>query len=140
MKVYDIKQDSPGNRYNTLFTWDGYRPVCNITAAIASYEVAIRPLNSQDLAFMAGCSVEELPDVLQHWDLAECYTGNSRIGRVDPIHTQLSDPWRTLQLGIVFALSKRAMNAIRKTAKPIHFENLELTEHEEAVGLTTIRW
>lgn len=140
LKVYDLKNESPGNRYNVMFTWDGYKPVCHVTAAIASYEVAIRPLNSQDLAFMAGCAVEELPDVLQNWDLAECYTGNSRIGRVDPIHHLLEDPWRTLQLGVVFALSKRAMNAIRKTAKPIHFENLELIEHEEAVGMTTIRW
>lgn len=139
LKVYDLKDESPGSLYNVMFTEDGYKPVCHVTAAIASYQVAIRPLNSRDLAFMAGCEVEELPDVLQHWDLAESYTGNSRIGRIDPIHTMLSDPWRTLQLGVLFALSKRAMNAIRKTAKPIHFENLVLIEQKEAIGVTTIR-
>lgn len=139
MKVWDTSIEEPGFMHNPQFAWQGSKGVCNLTGTVATYLVLVTPLNASDLAFMAGCTVEELPDVLQHWDLAESYTGNSNISRVDPIHWLLKDPWRSLDLGVSFALSKRAMNKIRKDARPIHFENLDLEDHLDATGLTVIR-
>jgi hypothetical protein len=98
--------------------------LCNINGTEASYEVLFTPVVSEDLAFMAGCTVEELPDVLQKWDLKDGYHGNRILNRIDPIHWRLKNPWLDLDLRARFALSKRAMTAIEKANAPIPFANL----------------
>lgn len=125
MKVFSAKDsDRPWWREPLFSFRNNKTPLCNINGTEASYEVLFTPVVSEDLAFMAGCTVEELPDVLQKWDLKDGYHGNRILNRIDPIHWRLKNPWLDLDLRARFALSKRAMTAIEKANAPIPFANL----------------
>lgn len=94
--------------------WVKKTPPCFKTNAAASFAVRIYPESAADLAFLCGCTVSELPDVLQHWTQFTAYVGNSILNRVDPMEWQCNDPWRKLTFEINFMLSIRAMKAIDK--------------------------
>lgn len=87
---------------------------CHLDGSVASYWVGIYPANSSELALVAGCTVSELPDVLQHWDLLDTYTGNSILDRIDPMIWSCRNPWLKLKLSILIPFSKRAMARIDK--------------------------
>jgi hypothetical protein len=124
MKVFTEKSEKPW-WLKALFNYRNNKtPLCNINGTEAAYEVLFTPVVSADLAFMAGCTVEELPDVLQNWDLKDGYHGNQILSRIDPIHWRLKNPWLDLDMRVRFALSKRAMTAIEKANAPIPFANL----------------
>ena len=67
------------------------------------------------LALVAGCAVDDLPDVLQHWNLLRKYTGNQILNRVDPMIWKAHNPWLKLKLSVLIPLSKRAIAQIAKT-------------------------
>lgn len=92
----------------------GSKLLCHLNGTVASYWVGIYPANPPELALVAGCSVNELPDVLQHWNLLETYTGNQILQRIDPMIWKAHNPWRKLRLSVLIPFSKRAMAQIAK--------------------------
>jgi hypothetical protein len=95
---------------------DGF--LCYITGAISTYQVSFRPQTARDLAEMAGCAINELPDVLQHWAAKKDHDGNHLLNRIDPMAWALDDPWQHIDFSTVIHLSKRGMASIKKTAPP----------------------
>ena len=93
----------------------GSKLLCHLNGTVASYWVGIYPANPPELALVAGCSVDELPDVLQHWNLLETYTGNQILQRIDPMIWKAHNPWLKLKLSILIPLSKRAVAQIGKS-------------------------
>lgn len=87
-----------------------FSPICAFTGAKAVQQVtAFAPLDAQDIAWLAGCSVADLPDVLQHYEGRDPYTGNSILSRIDPAATRLKNPWLDLNLVIRLGVSKRGI-------------------------------
>lgn len=86
-----------------------HEPPCAFTGAKPSYMATFYPVEAEDIAFFAGCSVSELPDVLQHFDGVERYTGNSILRRIDPAVSVLDNPWLKLELRVRVGLSKRGL-------------------------------
>lgn len=93
----------------------GAKLLCHLNGSVASYWVGIYPANPPELALVAGCAVDELPDVLQHWNLLVTYTGNQILQRIDPMIWRAHNPWLSLKLSVLIPLSKRAMAQIAKT-------------------------
>ncbi|EBU2945704.1 hypothetical protein CT090_20825 [Salmonella enterica subsp. enterica] len=89
--------------------------LCYLMGSRASWFIHFRPRTSCDLAVMAGCRVDELPEVLQHWSDDKDYRGNAILDRIDPAAWAIRDPWsRNFRGTVTLALSKRAMNRLMK--------------------------
>lgn len=97
------------------FPWKNGFPTCCLTDGPANSMIEFVPETPEDLAFLCGCEVTELPDVLQHWTLYEKYVGNSILSRIDPLEWACKNPWRRLSFKVIFFLSKRSMNSIMKS-------------------------
>lgn len=89
---------------------------CVVTGAASSYRVLFQPQTSADLAELAGCTVSELPDVLQHWSPGRDHQGNHLLNRIDPMSWALTDPWSALKMRVVVFLSKRGLAHCKKLA------------------------
>ena len=89
---------------------------CHLNGKIAAYWVGIYPADPSELAFLAGCEVSELPDVLQHWELWQACTGN----RVDPLDWVAPNPWLSLNMSILIPFSQVSMARVlkRPTERP----------------------
>ncbi|HBO5514645.1 TPA: hypothetical protein L4559_003540 [Pseudomonas aeruginosa] len=87
---------------------------CAITGAKTTSIAIFYPVNADELALLTGVEKQELPDVLQHWNLHRPYTGNSILQRIDPMAWVAEDPWRKLDLRIRVPVSKRGLAALRK--------------------------
>lgn len=88
--------------------------LCAFTGAKAiSHVAAFCPLDAQDIAWLAGCDVSELPDVLQHYTGNLPYTGNSILNRIDPAASRLKNPWLKLELRVRIGMSKRGLEKAR---------------------------
>jgi hypothetical protein len=136
MVRHDLKADRQSRRRGRYFTpgFDDYNGLnlgdygwekCALNGAKASYRVTFYPANARQLAFLCGCKVEDLPDVLQHWDLNEPYTGNSILDRIDPLVWHCDDPWHEkLKLKAFLFLSKSALNEIKKKNPVAPFPDL----------------
>lgn len=85
---------------------------CCLTGAKASYRALFTPQTVEALAFIAGCAVHELPDVLQHWSAHISSRGNHLINRIDPLSWVGVNPWSVLKFPVVVALSKRGLAKI----------------------------
>jgi hypothetical protein len=102
----------------------GHDATCPITGGYSiSYWADIRPVNTETLALMAGCSVRELPWQLQCWteDSEPINTGNHILNRLDPSDWVLHSPWvqhshwhETFPISVLVRLSKRGVNQLRK--------------------------
>jgi|GEM_PF-2061010 len=88
--------------------------LCAVTGARATYMAVFYPNCPEHLALLAGCKVEELPDVLQHWTTVEKYIGNSILNRIDPMNWHIGNPWRELNLRVRVPLSIRGLKQIEK--------------------------
>jgi hypothetical protein len=91
-------------------------PLCAVNGAKATYAVGFTPATPQELAVLAACKVDELPDVLQHWDQLRPYHGNSILSRIDPMVWVAQNPWRKLDLRFILPLSVRGLAAVQKVA------------------------
>lgn len=91
----------------------GSRYLCYETGAEARHLVRFSPKTIQDLAFMCGCEISDLPDVLQHWDCrAEDPSKhhNHLLNRVDPLEWNIHDPWADLSIEVFVLLSRSGMS------------------------------
>ncbi|EAV6402360.1 hypothetical protein E8K60_22990 [Salmonella enterica] len=119
MNRYASQEDANRNshyfaeHYLTAGYDKGY--LCYLMGSRASWFIHFRPRTSCDLAVMAGCRVDELPEVLQHWSDDKDYRGNAILDRIDPAAWAIRDPWsRNFRGTVTLALSKRAMNRLMK--------------------------
>lgn len=87
---------------------------CVVNNVRASHRVVFNPANAEELALLAGCSLEELPDVLQHWNRYRPYRGNCILNRIDPMVWRVKNPWLELDLRVCLPLSKRALAKLLK--------------------------
>ncbi|WP_454727737.1 MULTISPECIES: hypothetical protein [Cupriavidus] len=92
----------------------GGAPLCLLNGTKASYYAIFAPTSPQELATLAGCPVEDLPDVLQHWIQLEQDTGNHILNRIDPMIWAAHNPWLQLDLSVRLPFSKRAIAQIEK--------------------------
>lgn len=88
--------------------------ICMLNGTKATFFVTFAPTSAVELALLAGCKVEELPDVLQHWTLESQYRGNQILDRIDPLVWKAKNPWLKMDFRVSLAFSKRAMEKISK--------------------------
>lgn len=88
--------------------------ICVLNDTKASYFVTFAPTTPSEIALLAGCTVEDLPDVLQHWTLEDHYRGNEILNRIDPLVWKVTNPWLDMDFRVSLAFSKRAMDKISK--------------------------
>lgn len=93
------RKDSQGRERGT----GRYR--CAVTDRPAGTLAVFRPENADDLAAMAGCAVDGLPDVLRHWQHRQAYAGNHILERIDPLEWAATNPWSKLTLRVAAFLS-----------------------------------
>lgn len=117
---HDIKQDPWAGAGFFLPDYDYVeRQRCYFLDVKASYYVVLYPGNARELALFAGCTVEDLPDVLRHFDLFEPYSGNQILDRIDPMEWHAANPWKKMDFRIRFAFSKRGMaDLVRRRRMP----------------------
>lgn len=87
---------------------------CHYNDAKASWLIQFQPKTAHDLALLAGCEINELPDILRHWRASSRYTGNAILNRIDPMAWVLRDPWSGYTFLTALLLSKSAMNKFKK--------------------------
>lgn len=119
VRTYDVSGRDFPSAQKTLHLHQGYLHgrdnfSCMVTGAASSYRVLIQPQNAKQLAELADCSVDELPDVLQHWSPSRDYRGNANLDRIDPMAWALRDPWCQTRFLIVLFLSKRGLAQCKK--------------------------
>lgn len=114
----------------------GYEHVRKDTCAVldgvkASRLMMIYPATPEDIAFLTNTPVDQLPDVLQHWNLRDGgYYGNPILDRVDPMLWKVRNPWKKLDLRIRVPLSLRAIARLEKstpTPLPAHLTRIYKT-------------
>jgi hypothetical protein len=115
---------------------------CYLTGAKATVFAVIIPETPEDLAFLCGCGVEDLPLFLQHWAPDTSNGGNSILDRLDPIDYVLKNPWVRrngsqwsaglrpdgLALDVGIALSKNGFHRRRKELGLARIQPQELAE------------
>lgn len=82
----------------------------------ASVFAEFKPKTPQAIADLCGCKVDDLPFFLQHRYENEPYTGNNILDRVDPMEWVADNPWKELDLRVVFMMTKRVYNGLRRAA------------------------
>ncbi len=108
---------------------------CVFTHNKPSYGVVLSPVNAFEVALLAGVKVSQLPDVLQHYDLGEVYTGNHLLDRIDPMDWALKDPWQKLDLQVGVPVSKRGLSKLIANAKlPAQLEELVVKNVPEEIA------
>ncbi|AXQ69413.1 hypothetical protein HOU02_gp312 [Caulobacter phage CcrBL9] len=100
------------------------RYLCAINETKASFMQCFHPTNADELAILAGCTVEELPDVLQHWTLADPYDGNHLLSRIDPLNWNVKNPWLSLSFRVGIPLSMRGAAKIAPMARKPAIPNI----------------
>lgn len=96
--------------------WKAGVPACQFTGGPAVELVQIVPETTEQLAWLCGVEVGDLPDVLQHWNRLHADAGNHLLDRVDPLLWKVSDPWAKQSYCLNVYLSKRALASLAKQA------------------------
>lgn len=116
VRSYTDPENSPAVSC-TVYLHTGYyknKAQCILNDTASSIRVFFQPQTAAHLAELTGCTVSELPDVLQHWCASRDYQGNTNLARIDPMAWHLVDPWCQMDFRIQMHLSKRAMAQIQK--------------------------
>lgn len=92
--------------------------LCALNETRASYSLIIQPQTPDDLAELAGCNVEDLPDILKHWSPRSRCNENHLLNRVDPMSWALHNPWEKMRFTVLLALSKRGLKSLQKSHVP----------------------
>lgn len=90
------------------------KPACALTGSVATFCAYFQPKCPEDLAWLTGVSVGDLPVFLQNWFYDKPYTGNPTFGRYDPLISNVENPWYEEKFGVLLYLSKRVMNKARE--------------------------
>lgn len=113
-------------RFNQGFTRErGGFHKCFITGAKPTYRLYIQPGCPEDLALLTGTKLEDIPDVLQHWNPGdEPYTGNHILSRIDPMEWRCSNPWDMISFAIEVSLSKTGLKKVLQEHAPAPIPDL----------------
>ncbi|MBY3432631.1 hypothetical protein HFN89_00390 [Rhizobium laguerreae] len=87
--------------------WDSRGALCAVNETKATYAFTFCPANAKELAVVAGCAEDDLPDVLRHYNIDVGYGGNHLLDRLDPAEWAIDDPWAGLDMRVGIFLSKR---------------------------------
>jgi hypothetical protein len=99
--------------------WTNRGHICAVNETKATYAFTFCPANAKELSVVAGCSEEELPDVLRHYNLDEVRGGNQMLDRVDPAEWAIDNPWTSLDMRVHIFLSKRGFAKLAaKSVRP----------------------
>lgn len=95
---------------------NGWEFECYLNDCKAYWFTIIKPRSIEEIAFMCGVTVDELPDILKFWRHRndEPYTGNSILNRIDPLEWALTTPWEKENFAVRIYLSKRARSKLQK--------------------------
>lgn len=88
-------------------------PACHYSGSQSHWKISLIPETTEQLAYLCGVTVAELPDVLQHWDLYDKSYGNSILNRVDPMLFQVENMWLRHHFKFIIFVGKRAMSALQ---------------------------
>ncbi|ETX13654.1 hypothetical protein OCH239_09315 [Roseivivax halodurans JCM 10272] len=100
----------------------GGKWLCYLTGAVATYRATFIPRDVADISLLTGLPVSEIPDVLHHWGDPSRHSGNHLLNRLDPMDTDLRNPWnrKNLLLDVNVYLSKRGLKRVRsESASPV---------------------
>jgi hypothetical protein len=93
--------------------WDSRRgSLCLVNGTKATIGFVFCPVNAVEIAVVAGCTVDDLPDVLRYYNLETIHVGNQILERVDPMQWAVTDPWEDLDMRVGFFLSKRGFKKL----------------------------
>ena len=95
-----------------------WKPSCLVTGAVVTYYAQFVPSNSQELAWLLGKDVEELPEILRNYNRLDMRLGNSILNRVDPMVADIHNPWDETVFAVRFGLSKRGLAQLLKNPGP----------------------
>jgi hypothetical protein len=87
-----------GDYYDSRGSYRGAS--CAITEARASTATVFFPSTALEIAVLCGCTVEDLPDVLQTWAKMTPYRGNSILSRIDPMVWVVENPWHRMDFRV----------------------------------------
>lgn len=90
-------------------------PKCYFTEKAYSLCVDFDINNAQAIADICGIQFKDLPDVLQHFNKVEPYTGNSILYFLDPLDHIKDEFSRRMNFDVRIYLSKRYFNYLTKT-------------------------
>jgi hypothetical protein len=79
----------------------------------ANVWINIWPNRPEHLAFLAGCEVEDLPELLEHWK-PHVDTGNTLLNSSDPLDQMVGNPWRALTFRVSIGVSWREWKRMSK--------------------------
>ncbi|MCI5509307.1 MAG: hypothetical protein MR436_02460 [Eubacterium sp.] len=85
---------------------------CAFTGKAPGVVIKIMPANIQEVAMVCGCTVQELPEQIQHWKESDRYVGNPILQNIDPLLWNIIDPFEKMDFGITILLSKKEYLAI----------------------------
>lgn len=93
----------------------GQKYACYLTDAKSTYRAAFSPRSIEDIELLTGMHRNKIPDVLHHWGNQARHSGNHLLNRIDPIETDLRNPWnsKNIKLEVNFYLSKRGLARIK---------------------------
>lgn len=99
---------------NCLAEWDGRKWRCFLTGAKATYRAALAPRHLDDIMLLTGLPKEQIPDVLHAWGGQDRHSGNHLLRRIDPMDTDVRNPWcrKNLKLEVNIYLSKRGYSRV----------------------------
>jgi hypothetical protein len=98
--------------FNTPGNWKKGAPCCFLTGGPSAFSISFHPETTSDLALMCGCTINDLPDVLQNWTQIEKTEGNHILDHVDPMVWQLHNPWTEFTFQSTYYVSVRGLAQI----------------------------
>jgi hypothetical protein len=108
----NIRVNMLGSYYKCAFK-DG-SPLCVVNGTKATYIQSWCPATAEEAAFLAGCPVSDMPELMEHYDLREQERGNKLTDRTDPVEWAVHNPWADLDLRVSIPLSKRGLAKLDK--------------------------
>ena len=113
--------------------------MCAVNGSKPSLEAIFYVENVDDLLFLTGWNVNDLPEPMKHYSREDSYNGNSLLEKVDPIG-EIENPFNAPYgnsdnlFHVSVALSKRGYNYLRKQSgkEPDKFWNKTSTTVDES--------
>jgi hypothetical protein len=97
-----------------------------------------RPRNALGVALLAGVKVEDLPDVIQPFDMRPEYRGNSILDFLDPMES-IRNPWDHLKFRVDVGFSNRGLAAWKRERKG-NFAGIEVGTNRSIERLVHLDW
>lgn len=89
---------------------------CIFTGKPVQAVIKVFPKTVDDLAFVCGCPVSELPVELQHFGVEGRYAGNPILQDVDPYDFKLSDPFAKMDFSFSIFINGKVFLQLQKEA------------------------